>query len=226
MEKISIFISIIASLVVLGQYLQIKKLKKNWSLDKEWYKNKIPRDLKENLIYQLDWWMGRRNIKVQDFLKYIDQENKELEDIVEIVLDKTSISKLYLPGDMEKVVITEGRLHHPYRIGRTMRMKDLLSGYQGSTKEYSYKMDDGLDVEFLEEILNSKEEFKNRNFCHRFYFFLSMKSKLYVVDVSWFDLDPMSWWMSKPKSINNISGDMLNNYINKGDILFLPKKIN
>lgn len=132
MEQLLIFLTIIFGAISLGQFLQIKKMKKNWSPDADWYLNEIPRRLKENLINRLEYYLDERNIQIGDFLEYIDRDDRELEEVVESILQKTSLVKLYLPKDLEPVVIDKNSLYYPYRIRASMKMRQLLSGFEGS----------------------------------------------------------------------------------------------
>lgn len=225
MKILLIILLIIAIAIIIDQSFRLRNMKKHFSENKHWYPNDIPRDIKEGFLNKLENELDSKNIPLLDFLEYFEKDWRQLEDIVESIFEKTKISKLYLPKKLEKIVVTDGVVHYPYRIGKTMKIKELLSSYNGSTKEYAYDMGTELNVEILKRILDFNDNFKSRDFCYRFYFFVLIKNDLYITDATWFDLNPMSWWISQPQSINYISDEILDNYIDKGDILFVPKKI-
>tara|TARA_B100001179_G_scaffold28750_1_gene17539 strand:+ start:678 stop:1355 length:678 start_codon:yes stop_codon:yes gene_type:complete len=220
------FIIVILIIIIIFQFKRKNNLEKKWSPDKDYYSNSIPRDLKENFIYQLDWCLEKRNIKVIDFLEYIDKDHKDLEVIVETILEKTSLVKLYLPKDLESMIKNQDSTYYPYRIRTTMKIKELLSGFEGSSFDYAYNIDNKNFEEVFTSILNTDARFKDRNFCTNIYFLIIKDKKLFYTNAYWFSAGDAHWWPMSLKQINYIDDDGLNDWLNENDILMLPKKIN
>lgn len=227
MEKILILTLIIFIIISFFQYRRIKDLRKNWSPNHSDYLNDVPRNLKEYFIAQISFYLEKRNIEIHNFLNYIREGNsKELESIVEIILDQTSLVKLFLPKD-QKVLSFDGKDHYVYRIGANTKFSNLLKGFEGSSRQYAYNFDKEYSREDLIKILEQDPTLKDDRVNARIHFLVVQNNKLYYSDTFWWNTsEEPYWWPLGLVSLDKISDQGLQHSLRKRDhVLILPKKI-
>ncbi len=226
MEQLFISLTIILGAICVGQFFKIKKMYRTWSPNADWYLNEIPRRLKENLINRLEYYLDERNIQIEDFLEYIHRDDRELEGVVESILEKTSLVKLFLPTD-QKVISVNGINHYAYRIGAYTTFANLLSGFEGSSKQYAYDLDNKYKLKDLENILEQDPSLKDFHRNTRIHFLVIKYGRLHYIDTYWRNSsDVPHWWPMGLIRIDRISDNGLQHSLRKNDhILILPKII-
>lgn len=226
METILYFISAMLFIALTLQSFRITKIKKTHSFDVDWYSNDISRFLKEGSINELRYAFDKHNLNIVSVLQYLSENKHLYEDLVEVMISKMPLTNLYLPKKLEQILVVDSVEHYPYRIGKTLKVKQLLSGLNGSTHSFAYHVENICYRDLFSKILNSNTLLHDSSFCDTYYFLASKYGKLYYCDVkNYFHLPKNQWQIRGLVPIDKISDHGLDDFFDKGDILILPKMI-
>lgn len=220
MEYLWLFI-VILIIIIIFQFKRNNKLEKNWSPDKDWYKNEIPRDLKEDFVRNLDYYLDEKNINTQEFFEYLSENEKEIEVVVECILEKTNIRKLYLPKGGFCYII-HGKKNYRYIIGRQQQLFQIIDSLPGELEQYCYDFDT-LSEEYIFSIIDlfgtNIKEYPQK----QIHVLLKKGGKIFFSTTRWWDLGNKHQWWSLNLEQNISDSETREIWVDPEQILLLPK---
>ncbi len=204
--------------IIFLQRNKFKRMRRRWSRNIDWY-IPIKRKDKELFLYNFNRYLIRKNINIKDMIMYLNEDlnQNEFKNIIDILLKETSLVKLYLPKDLEPIVIDKKSIYYPYRISTPLNMRQLLSGFKNLSFDYAFTIDEKKVEEYFTNILRIDDRFSDRDFCTHIYFLIMKDKKLYYTNVHQLPIRLIP--------IHSIDDDGLNHILDKGHVLVLPKKI-